>query len=44
MTNTIKTFNACINDMQKMRGFYIFLRDHYKKNQKNYPIYYVPNW
>lgn len=30
MTNTIKTFNACIRDIQKMRGFYIFLRDQYK--------------
>lgn len=30
MTNTIKTFNACIRDIQKMRVFYIFLRDQYK--------------
>ena len=30
MINTITTFNACIRDIQKMRGFYVFLSDHYK--------------
>ena len=30
MKDTIKTFNVCICDMQKTRGFYVFLRDHYK--------------
>lgn len=30
MVNTITTFNACIRDIQKMRGFYVFLSDHYK--------------
>lgn len=30
MKNTIKTFNVCIRDVQKMRGLYIFLIDQYK--------------
>lgn len=30
MVNTITTFNTCIRDIQKMRGFYVFLSDHYK--------------
>ncbi len=30
MKDTIKTFNVCIRDIQKMRGLYIFLRNHYK--------------
>ena len=30
MTNTINAFNVCIRDIQKMRVFYMFLRDRYK--------------
>ncbi len=34
MINTINAFNTCIRDIQKMRGFYIFLRDQYKIPQE----------